>query len=122
MGFDTRDWLGDQQLMARRDRAYPRAGETADKTRPSACRVDHNRRANLAATGDHLGNAAILRTKAGYGGVGEKHPSEFRRGARVASGQLSRLQVKIVADVRDRTNAGRLQEWHQLTGLGGGHK
>ena len=39
--------------MARRYRAYPRAGETADKTRPSACRVDYNRRANLAATGDH---------------------------------------------------------------------
>ena len=87
--------------MARRYCAYPRAGETADQTRPSACRVDGNRRANLAATGDHIRNAAFLRAEAGYICVGEKLPSEFRCGARLASGQLSRFQVKIIADVSD---------------------
>src|SRR3954452_1521791 len=108
--------------MARRYRADPCAGETADQTRPSACRVDDNRRANLAAAGDHIRNSAILRAKAGYVGVGEKLPSEFRGGARIASGQLSRLQVKIIADVSDGANAGCPQEGHQLAGFGWGYE
>src|SRR5262245_53108885 len=106
--------------MARCDGAYSRPGKAADKPRPGARRIDHNWSANLAAIGDHTSDAAVLDTKAGHPGVGEKHAAEFRGGPHIPSGHLSRLQVNILGYVCRGANSNRFQEGHQLSRLRGG--